>query len=316
MGRRDVIIGHGDHRYKVLADWGRLNAAKHPVMDCHEMVIDRKGRIILLTNHIKNNILIYDQNGRLLDAWGTSYPGAHGLTIKDEGGEDYLYITDTVRNLVVKTDVKGREIFTMPYPAEISSYTTASQYKPTETAIGENGRIYVADGYGEQYIIVYDQRGVVLNYFGGRGAGDDQFYNAHGIAIDSRTGRDRLLVTARQKNQLKYFDLDGEYESTTELPGAFICRPVIKDKNVYLATIWSDDGAPNTGFITILDEHNRVVSVPGGSEPQYEDDQLQSMYQTVRIFKHPHDVCIDQDDNMYVPQWNAGQVYPMKLIRV
>jgi len=36
----------------------------------------------------------------------------------------------------------------------------------------------------------------------------------------------------------------------------------------------------------------------------------------MKIFKHPHDVCVDDDENLYVCQWNAGQSYPIKLLRI
>ena len=29
------------------------------------------------------------------------------------------------------------------------------------------------------------------------------------------------------------------------------------------------------------------------------------MYQTIKVFIYPHDVCIDDDENMYVAQWNS-----------
>ena len=37
------------------------------------------------------------------------------------------------------------------------------------------------------------------------------------------------------------------------------------------------------------------------------------MYQTIKAFKYPHDVCIDDDENIYVAQWNSEKVYPYKL---
>ena len=58
------------------------------------MVLDKKNRIFMTTTHPKNNILIYDRRGKILDAWGKEFPGAHGLTLNDEGGEEFLYITD------------------------------------------------------------------------------------------------------------------------------------------------------------------------------------------------------------------------------
>ena len=54
----DPILGHNHKRYRLNKNWGKLDAAKFPVKDCHEMVLDNKGRIILLTNETKNNILI------------------------------------------------------------------------------------------------------------------------------------------------------------------------------------------------------------------------------------------------------------------
>lgn len=55
---KDLIIRHGNFRYKVDAQWGKLDQAT-PVKDCHEMVQDSKGRLILLTNHARNNVIIY-----------------------------------------------------------------------------------------------------------------------------------------------------------------------------------------------------------------------------------------------------------------
>jgi len=72
----------------------------------------------------------------------------------------------------------------------------------------------------------------------------------------------------------------------------------------------------NSGFVTILDENNKVVSNPGGTQPKYIDGELQLMIQKEPIFKHCHDVCIDQDENIYVCQWNASKSYPIKLTRV
>lgn len=315
-GRDELVIGHGDYRYTIDVNWGALNPQFYPVQDCHEMVIDRRGRIILLTNHTRNNVLIYDRSGKLLDSWGTDYPGAHGLTLKDEGGEEFLYITDTVRHEVVKTTLQGRVVMRLKYPAETGVYASSDTYLPTETAVADNGDIYVADGYGMQYILQYNSRGELLRYFGGRGEADDQFLNAHGICIDQRSGREELLITARQQNALKRFSLEGEYHETVSLPGCYICRPVIKGDSVYLATIWSGDGSAQTGFVSVLNGDNQLVSAPGGAIPRYQDGRLRKMYQAVRVFQHPHDVCVDADENLYVAQWNAGNTYPLKLTRV
>jgi hypothetical protein len=115
---KEIVLGHNSHKYRVIPGWGVLDAGKNPVNDCHEMVEDAKGRLIMITNETKNNILIYDKSGKLLECWGDSYPGGHGLSISSEGGEQFLFITDTERNQVMKTDLKGKEVLKIDYPKE------------------------------------------------------------------------------------------------------------------------------------------------------------------------------------------------------
>lgn len=314
---KDTIIGHNSHQYKIDLQWGALNSNFHPVNDCHEMVQDSQGRILLLTNHTKNNVIVYDRSGKLLEVWGTDYPGAHGLTLNVENGEDMLYIADNNRHEVIKTNLKGQVVQVFTYPKESGNYKTKESYIPTETAVAPNGDVYIADGYGEQYIMHYSAKGELLNVFGGRGEEEHLFNNAHGICLDTRDATNpTLLITARQQNKLKRFTLNGEYLSTINLPGAYICRPVIHGKDIYLATIWSGDGSEGTGFISILNEQNQLISAPGGCTPIYKDGALNPMSQTVKVFHHPHDVCVDDEENLYVAQWNSGKTYPIKLYRV
>ena len=71
-----------------------------------------------------------------------------------------------------------------------------------------------------------------------------------------------------------------------------------------------------SGFVTILDKNNQVVSVPGGNAPEYRNGVLQPLTQNSALFQHPHDVCVDDDENIYVAQWNSGKTYPIRLKRI
>lgn len=314
----DLILGHNSHRYTLDVNWGNLNPKQYPVKDCHEMVQDSKGRILLLTNETKNNVLVYDKSGKLLKTWGTEYPGAHGLTLSKENGEDFLFISDNNRHQVIKTTIEGKVVMVLDYPKESGHYEKAEQYIPTEVAIGPNGDIYVADGYGQQWITQYDHNGTFIRSFGGRGNGPSNLQNAHGICLDSRgSGTPSLLVSAREENAFKRYSLSGQHKETISLPGAHVCRPVIHGDHLYAAVLKSRAyGSDPSGFVTILDKGNKVVSNLAGSTPTYSGNTPDEMYQTMKVFNYPHDVCIDDDENMYVAQWNSGNVYPYKLIRV
>jgi len=310
------VYGYNGMTYTLDTAWSKANAAELPVNDCHEMVQDSRGRIILLTNETKNNILIYNTDGKVLDNWGHLFPGGHGLTLHNENGTEFFYITDIVKHQVYKTTLDGRLLLTINAPLEAGIYSKPEEFVPTETVIDGNGDIFIADGYGAQYILQYDSMGKLKHYFGGRGAGDEHLDNAHGICFDTRNDLHSLLVTDRTRNCFKRYSKEGKLLEVIKLPGACVCRPVIKDDHLYAAVLRSPDmSASGTGFVTILDKQNKVVSNIGGSEPKYQDGILQPMSQTDKIFIHPHDVCVDRDDNIYVAQWASGKVYPYKLSR-
>ena len=315
--QKNDAIGHGDFKFNINKDWGVQDPNSYPIDHCHEMVIDSKNRIVLTTTHPKNNILIYDRSGKILDSWGINYNGAHGLTIFDENGEEFLFITDPDSHKVCKTTLRGKKILELNFPKEISNYTNANLFKPTETAVAPNGDIYVADGYGLDYIIQYDYKGNYIRHFGGRGNENNNFECCHGITIDSRGKSDpTLLITSRSKNEFKRFSLDGKWIETVSMPGCYICRPVIKDEYLLFAVIVTKDWGVYDGMLAVLDKNNIVVSFPGGSKPSYLNSKLIRPNYDQKSFKNPHDVCIDNDWNLYVPQWNSGKTYPNKLTRL
>jgi peptidylamidoglycolate lyase len=314
----EIILGHNNKRYRIDTTWGQLDFARFPVKDCHEMVQDRRGRIILLTNETKNNIIIYDKKGKLLTTWGNEYPGGHGLTLFDENGEEVLFICDNNRHQVIKTTLDGRVLLTMDYPKETGEYSKAEEYVPTETTIAPNGDIYVVDGYGKDFIIQYNYKGEYIRHWGGRGTEEKHLQNAHGICFDNRQ-KDKpvLIVTSREQNAFKRYTLNGEFIDTIAIPGAWVCRPVIRGEYLYAAVLQSQNMLwKESGFVTILDKNNKVISNPGGNEPAYINNQLSESYQTTKVFKYPHDVCIDDEENLYIAQWNSGHAYPYKLIPV
>lgn len=210
----------------------------------------------------------------------------------------------------------GKVLLTIDAPLDAGIYSKAEEFVPTETVIDANGDIFIADGYGLQYILHYDKNGKLIKYFGGKGEGDAHLDNAHGICFDTRNDQHSLLITDRTRNCFKRFDKNGALQEVIKLPGACVCRPVIQGDHLYAAVLRSPNmDAEGTGFVTILDKQNKVVSNIGGSEPKYINGVLQPMQQTDKIFIHPHDVCVDKEGNIYVAQWASGKVYPYKLTR-
>lgn len=332
----DTVIGHGGFTYRADKNWAKISVNSNPLFNCHEMVQDSKGRLIMLGDNTRNNILIFDKSGRLLDYWGTAFPGGHGLSIAREGGEDFLLITDCgwfqdktgnwnrQAGQVVKTTLDGRLLFSIGHPCTIGIYKDDEYFMPTETAIAPNGDIYVADGYGSDYIIQYNSKGQYIRHFGGHNNANKEhnLSNAHGVSVDLRDKNNPvLMVTSREENCFKVFTMDGHFIRRIDLPGMYICRAVEDGGEIYAGVCWSKDAAgkrnSNSGFVTILDGNNKVVSNPGGAAPVYREGVLQPTLQAANpVFQHGHDVCVDEDKNLYVCQWNANHTAPVKLTRV
>ena len=196
----ELIIGHSNHKYKVAKDWAKIGVNDTPIFNCHEMVQDHKGCLIMLGDNVHNNVLVFDKAGKLLDNWGNMFPGGHGLSIGGEGSDQFLMLTDCgyyqdktgkwgkQAGQVVKTTLDGRLHFALGHPKTIGVYTNDMLFMPTETAVAPNGDIYVADGYGSDFIIQYDANGKYIRHFGGRNNAnpDHNLKEAHGVCVDTR----------------------------------------------------------------------------------------------------------------------------------
>ncbi|MDP3073670.1 MAG: hypothetical protein Q8N18_25525 [Opitutaceae bacterium] len=319
-----TIIGHGALRYRADLRWSRADPGKFPVKDCHEMVQAGDDRLFLLTNHQQNNVLIFDPKGEVVGSWTLGFSGAHGLTINREpDGREFLYLTDTGSGRVLKTTLDGESVLELPHASQCGAYADNENYSPTETAIAPNGDIYVADGYGSQFVLRFGRTGKYLGKFGGRSMqpiNPGKFMQAHGIALDTRGPTPLLVCTERIRNEFNWFTLEGEHVRGVYLPGAYVSRPVIAGRHLYSGVCFGAKPADyrawqKRGFVTILDENDRVVSNPGGHAPDYREGRLQVMLQDQPVFENCHDVCVDRRGDLYVCQWNSGNVHPYKLHR-
>lgn len=310
------LFGEGDFRYRVHRKWHNPAVSGLRVHNSHEMVMDRRNRFYLLTDNPDNNVIVFDLAGNVLNTWTLNSPGAHGLTLSvDDDGREILWISDAYGSRVVKTSLDGAIHQTLPDPHRLKLYSWKMPYMPTQTAVAGNGDVYVADGYGSQFVLHFDKRGEFIRRFGGRGGEEFHLDEAHGIAVDDRKpGSETLFITSRKESSLKQFQMDGSYTGTISLPGGFPCRPIIHSDNILIGLCWS--GAhlrPNSGFVVVLDRDNRVCATLGGQAEFDAAGKLTNLRSDYSTFYHVHDVCPDSAGNLYVCQWNAGRMFPLFL---
>ena len=307
-----ALMGAGGYRYRVVPGWGVLDE-KTPVKNCHGIVQDAEGHVILLTDHVSNNVIVYDKKGKLVSKWGTGFPGAHGLSLVRERAREVLLITDLVTHRVYKTTLDGTLLAEWGWPEETGKYAKEADYKPSWTLHGTDGSFFVLDGYGKDYILRYDAAGNLAGVIGGA-EGGIVHWGPHGGMFDKGS----LLIAMSDQQYLLRLGVDGRVLQQVELPGGNP-RQIRYYKGRYyvahLADNWPKD-RNSRGFVSILDEELRVVANVAGSAPEYgEDGKLRPMRHTGDVFMHPHDLLVDDEESIYVAQFASGGTYPVKLER-
>lgn len=309
------VFGQGKFRYRPVAGWGVLDE-RTPVKNCSAMVVDVQGRIYLLTDHCANNVIVYDKDGKLLQKWGTRFPGAHGLEIVQEEGREVLFITDLNLHRVFKTTLDGEILMELAYPRSTGKYANEKEYRPAWTLHLPNGDFFVLDGYGKDYILRYNRAGKLLDYFGGP-EGGIAHWGPHGGVIDTRgPGEPELVIAMSDQQTIKRLTLEGKLIEEISLPGSNPRMIQIVGEHMFvphLADNWPKD-RESKGYISVLDRDYKIVSNIGGTAPRYVNGKLQPMSQQGGFFRHPHDLVVAADGAIYVPQFASGNTYPVKLV--
>jgi DNA-binding beta-propeller fold protein YncE len=265
------------------------------------------------------SIIEFDADGQVVKAWGdeSTVPGSiHGCFVDHErnvwvgGNSDGVirkYAPDGTLLMQIGTRGKfdsadgtrrgkglnaAHEQFHMPAGAVVD---------PT------NGDIYVADGYGNRRVAVFDKAGKFLRQWG-RQATDEETRSAmrgvfaevvHCIAM-SNAGL--IYVCDRQGNRVQVFQKDGTFERNISIPNASGKLP---DKR---GTAWWVAFSPDR-------EQKFMYVMNGGTEQVHVLDHASGKILSsfgrpghqAGNFTHGHTLAVDSKGNVYVAETDWGR---------
>jgi len=305
-----MVIGTGAHRYEVHSGWGKLPSGLS-FGTTHGVVEDSSGRILI--HHTgRQSVVTFEPDGTFVSSWGDEYQGgAHGMFLNRERDGEYLYLSTTSLGFVSKTTLDGREVFRIGTPNLPDIYDQERKFVPTETAVAPDGRIYVADGYGQPWVHIYDRDARYLSSFGGKGSGEGQLDNPHGIKVDTRGPQPLVLVSDRGNSRLQYFTLDGKHVRFVQGDLRKPCTTYQWKDEIYIPDLYSR--------LTILDRQDRLIAHVGDWPDCWTKEgwpNLPSSDWREGQFSSPHDLHVDGRGTIYVVEWlSNGTGKITKLVR-
>jgi hypothetical protein len=229
------------------SDWADLSAIPDAATSwAHNgLVVTTGGELI---GFHAGQLVAFDKEGRVVRLIRSGLTEGHGITLVQEEGEEYLWITDpgfihvcshedgdeaweplfgkgvhvdTRQPRVVKMTLDGEIRAELPIPATdaASGPSMMGTYCPCGSAVDEerfggNGDIWVADGYGSSLVHRFDKSGNHLATLTGE-EGGGRFVCPHAVYIDRRTHKEpELYIADRENKRAQVYDLEGRYLRT------------------------------------------------------------------------------------------------------
>jgi len=288
-----VVLGSGEHRYKVVEDWAKLPEGWE-FKDAAAVAVDSKDRVYVF-NRGEHPMMVFDREGNFIKSWGEGgmFPHAHGLHIDEN---DILYCTDDTGHVVTKGTTDGKVLLQLGVPGKATPYMSGLPFhRCTHTALSPRGDIYVSDGYGNAKVHKYSPDGKLLMSWGEPGTDPGQFNIAHNIVTDAEGW---VYVADRENHRVQVFDGNGKYETqwvNMHRPcGLYCCRgPKLQFLIGELGPNMSvNRNLPNIGpRLTIVDAKGTTLARLGGEAgPGLETGK----------FVAPHGLAVDSRGDIYV----------------
>lgn len=299
-----VVLGSDEHRYVWVDDWLKLPDGME-LGNTHGCVcVDREGSIYFNTD-TENAIVVAAPDGKFERAMGAEWKGGlHGMTLVEEDGEEFLYISHTGRHCAAKLTLEGEVLWTLPWPEASGKYESENQYNPTGIAVAPDGTVFVADGYGRSWVHRYDAEQNYIDSFGGPGAEPGQMRTPHGLAMETVGEETYLLVCDRENRRLQRFDLEGNFVRSEEPDLERPCNGVFTAGILAVAEL--------RGRVTLLglDEAGEREILAHLAEQPDADKRAKNGVPVeawrAGEFLSPHGIGADAEGNLYVMDWNRS----------
>jgi hypothetical protein len=291
-----VCAPAGELKYTIAPNFFESQPGGQALGPCHGgAVVDKAGNFYITTD-TPRGIIVFTPDGKFLRNIGPTR--IHALEIREENGKEYIYAARPSDHEVLKLDMDGKEIWKIVKPEDAGIYNEKVSFNPCAVTVGPDDSIYVADGYGSNFVLKFDKNRKFVKAFGGPGSAEGKFNTCHGIGLDKRGSKPLLLVCNRNNDRVEHWDLDGNF-----------IKVIQKDLRMPAAVQFRGDYAifPELkGRVTVIDKDGNIAAQVGDNPnaEQRANFGLPPENWKDGICNSPHGACMDKDGNLIVSEWS------------
>jgi DNA-binding beta-propeller fold protein YncE len=280
------------------------------------------------------SVLEYDSDGTLVNSFGDPDPkGAqptpdsiHGCTTDKEnnvwvaGNDDAVVQKWSHDGSKMLLQIGTRGLFDTSTGLITGIALNRSQTllnKPAGIAIDPtNGDVYIADGYGDHRIVVFDKNGKFLRQWGQQAAAAEATAGVGGVFMgvvhDVKLDNNGLVyVCDRQGNRIQVFDKMGNFKKNIWIKSGHEKTPDDWGTAWWLA--FSRD--PAQKYMIVADGRNELIHILD-RESGNDLGQFGRPGHQLGEFTHVHTLDVDSKGNIYVAETDIGRrVDKFKLVK-
>ena len=284
----------------------------------HGVCVTKDGRVIVFHQAV-NGLLTFDPDGKLISAvGGERWLGAHGMTLIEEDGQEFLWLADQTSQEVAKVTLDGETVQTIDKP-DLPMYVPVEGEKPPKyvpTWVAQNpvnGEIWVANGYGSHVVHRYAKDGTYMSTLDGtEGAG--KLREPHGINFRLTDAGPELWVTDRASHRIQVFDGEGTFLRSSMSCHSPCCFDFLDDQ-VVVPELFTGVKILDATSLEVITEigHSDEVS-PNADPNRWWPPQAPEGWPNLagtdhvrpEIFNSPHGACFAPNGDIYVVEWILG----------
>ena len=292
-------------------------------VDSHDHVVVVNRRNIIEeeaeTSMQAPSIIMFDATGNLVASWGDSDnvpQSIHGCTFDTE---DNVWVGGNQDAIVQKYSHEGELLMQIGTRGDFDSSTGRRDgeaqnsgrerlFNPAGVAIDpENGDIYVADGYGNRRIAVFDKTGEFLRQWGRQATREETEAGVGGVFSQvvhcvAMSNAGNVYVCDRQSDRIQVFDKTGKFLRSIWIRNG---TPTLPDPR---GTAWwvAFSRAPEQRYMYVMNGRNETVHVLDHVSGEILSSFGRPGHQSGN-FTHGHTIALDSAGNIYVAETNFGR---------